>query len=92
MQARYQKARHYQRVAMGKATAMDVSATETLTEAHRGLYAIVALVVGAQAWQVYLGGSLLHFLFTRLRVMDHVRGGREGGRREEGGLLLLRHS
>lgn len=72
MQARYQKARHYQRVAMGKATAMDVSATETLTEAHRGLYLIVALVIGAQAWQVWQGATLLHFLFARLRVLDHA--------------------
>ena len=54
-QARYQNARHYARRAMGKAASMDVAHTETLTEAHGGLYAIVALVVIAQAWQVRTG-------------------------------------
>lgn len=68
MQARYQKARHYALTAMGKATHMDVSNTETLTEFHAGLYAILALVIVAQAWQVYNGYSLFLLLFQDLNV------------------------
>lgn len=51
-QAWYQKARLYARTAMGKAAGMDLAHTETLTEFHSGIWAIVGLVVIAQGWQV----------------------------------------
>ena len=68
LQARYQNARHYARMAMGKAASMDVSHTETLAEVHTGLATIVVLVLIAQAWQVHLGISLLKALVSDLDV------------------------
>lgn len=53
-QARYQKARHYARRALGKADHMDIANSETINEFHAGLWIIVALVVIAQGWQVRL--------------------------------------
>lgn len=47
---------------MGKKGSMDVRTSETLTEEHTGLYIIVALVVIAHMWQVYLGSTLLRSL------------------------------
>jgi hypothetical protein len=70
MQARYQKARHYARMAMGKAHSMDVSNTETLAEFHNGLWLIILLVVIAQAWQLYNGFSLFRLLSIRLHAME----------------------
>lgn len=66
VQARYQRARHYARRAMGKANHMDVSHTETLTEFHAGLYIIVVLVFIAQAWQIYNGIALIQVLTYEL--------------------------
>ena len=59
-QARYQRARHYALRALGKATSMDVTHTETLHEFHTGLWVIVLLVVIAQAWQVFHGVQLFN--------------------------------
>jgi hypothetical protein len=67
-QAWYQRRRHYVLRAMGKARAMDVSHTETLTEFHAGLYTIVALVFVAQAWQLWIGWALLQTLVFELDV------------------------
>ena len=66
-QARYQKARHYARRAMGKANAMDVAHTETLTEFHAGLYVIVVLVVVAHIWQVVQGVAMFQLLSVIVR-------------------------
>lgn len=64
-QARYQKARHYARMAMGKAAHMDVAHTETLTEWHRGLAFITVLVFIAQLWQLALGYTMLFRLLPK---------------------------
>ena len=48
LQARYQRERHYARLAMGAAGPMDVSSTETVTEFHSGLYVIVFFVIVAR--------------------------------------------
>jgi TMPIT-like protein len=61
-QARYQKSRHYALRAMGKAGAMDVSHTETLSEFNSGLWSIVILVVIAQGWQIWNGFKLFWVL------------------------------
>jgi len=68
LQARYQKARHYARVAMGKAHAMDVSNSETLAEFHAGLWLVVIFAVGAHVWQVYNGYCMFALLLKDLDV------------------------
>jgi TMPIT-like protein len=68
LQARYQKSRHYARMAMGKAAHMDVSHTETISEYHSGLVTIVVLVFIAHLWQVLLGLRMFAALTTYLNV------------------------
>jgi len=55
---------------MGKATAMDVSHTETLTEFHWGLWSIVLLVFVAHAWQVFNGVFMFVVLVEQLRPLE----------------------
>lgn len=68
MQARYQKARHYARTAMGRVGSMDVTHTETVDEVHSGLYIIVFLAFVAQIWQIYNGLILFHTLIGDLNL------------------------
>jgi hypothetical protein len=68
VQGWYQRARHYPRVALGEAHHMDVSHTETLSEFHRGLYPIAALLLVAHVWQIFNGVALLQVLASELNV------------------------
>ena len=71
-QNHYQKRRHYTRMSLGKARAMDISSTETIAEAPKSggamLWVVLLPVFVSQALQVYVGFLLVNHAFTKLNV------------------------
>lgn len=83
VQNRYQRLRMYTRVAMGKASPMDVSSNELSGGQLKLLY---PLLFGLQAMQFYVGSSVLYVVFTTYRYEGHIM--REWQASVAGGLFV----
>jgi hypothetical protein len=69
VQNRYQRFRLYTRVAMGKASPMDVASIELSGGQLKLLY---PLLFGLQAMQLYVGASVLFVVMTTYRIESHI--------------------
>jgi len=68
-QNRYQRFRMYTRVAMGKASPMDVASIELSGGQLKLLY---PLLFALQAMQLYVGASVLWVVLTTYRIESHI--------------------
>jgi len=69
VQNRYQRFRMYTRVAMGKASPMDVASNELSGGQLKLLY---PLLFGLQGFQMYVGASVLWVVLTTYRIESHI--------------------
>ncbi len=83
VQNRYQRLRMYTRVAMGKASPMDVASIELSGGQLKLLY---PLLFALQAMQLYVGSSVLYVVFTTYRNANHIM--REWQASVAGGLFV----